>query len=98
VIRGAVEPFEVGLLRHHGPELFPVFELIAGGGLPVAAALVLARLRSMGARLGGGSADPADPPAPAEETVGPRFLGSPGSAPGGVPAGDRRRPLKVPMI
>jgi hypothetical protein len=46
-----IEPAEAGLLHHH--ELFPVFELIIGGALPVAAGAWLARLRSASARLAG---------------------------------------------
>jgi hypothetical protein len=53
VIGGSVGPAEVGPLYHHGPELFPVVELIVGGGLPLAAALWLGPLRSVRARLGG---------------------------------------------
>jgi hypothetical protein len=53
VIGGSVGPAEVGPLYHHGPELFPVVELIVGGGLPLAAALWLSRLRSARTRLGG---------------------------------------------
>ena len=64
MIRGAVEPAEVGLLYHHGPELFPVVELIIGPGLPVAAAIVLGRWRRFRSRLAGGAAEPA--PAPAD--------------------------------
>ena len=56
MIRGAVEPVEVGLLHHHGPELFPVVELIVGPGLPVAAAIVLGRWRRFRSRLAGGPA------------------------------------------
>ena len=65
MIRGPIEPAEVGLLYHHGPELFPVVELIIGPGLPVAAAIVLGRWRRIRSRLTGGStAEPA--PAPAD--------------------------------
>jgi hypothetical protein len=53
VIGGSVGPAEVGPLYHHGPELFPVVELIVGGGLPLAAAIWLGRLRSMRTRLAG---------------------------------------------
>ena len=55
VISGGVDPVEVGPLHHHGPELFPVIDLIAGAGLPVAAALWLGRWRSIRARLTGGA-------------------------------------------
>jgi len=71
VIREAVEPAEVGLLYHHGPELFPVVELIFGPGLPVAAAIVLGRWRRFRSRLAGGSAEPASVP-PADATQGDR--------------------------
>ena len=51
MIDEATDPAEVGLLDHHGPELFPVFELIIGGALPAAAAVWLGRLRSASTRL-----------------------------------------------
>ena len=65
MIRGPIEPAEVGLLYHHGPELFPVVELIIGPGLPVAAAIVLGRWRRIRSRLAGSTAEPA--PAPADQ-------------------------------
>jgi hypothetical protein len=46
---------EGGPRYHHGPEVFPVIELIIGGGLPMAAALWLGGWRSVRARLSGGS-------------------------------------------
>lgn len=55
MIGGAVGPADIGPLYNHGPELFPVVELIVGGGLPLAAALGLGRWRSVRARLAGGS-------------------------------------------
>ena len=49
----AIDPDGVGPLYHHGPELFPVLELIFGCGAPVAAALWLGRWRAFRARLTG---------------------------------------------
>jgi hypothetical protein len=55
VTDGAIEPAEIGLLQHHGPEVIPVVELIIGGALPAAAAVWLGRLRSASGRLTGGA-------------------------------------------
>jgi hypothetical protein len=49
-----IDPAEAGLLHHH--ELFPVFELIIGGALPMAAGIWLGRIRAASARLTGGPA------------------------------------------
>lgn len=56
MIGGPVGPADIGPLYHHGPELFPVVELIFGGGLPLAAALGLRRCLSIRDRLTGGAA------------------------------------------
>jgi hypothetical protein len=53
VIGGAVDPADVGPLYHHGPELLPFVDLIFGAGLPVVAAVWLARWQSIRARLPG---------------------------------------------
>jgi hypothetical protein len=55
VIRGMIEPREAGPLFHHGPELLPFVDLIVGGGLPVVAAFYFGKVRSVRARLVGGS-------------------------------------------
>jgi hypothetical protein len=55
VIDRAIEPAEIGLLQHHGPEIIPVVELIVGGALPAVAAVWLGRLRSASGRLTGGA-------------------------------------------
>jgi hypothetical protein len=39
------------VLNHHGPEAMPVLELVAGGGLPLVAGLLLARWRSLTGRV-----------------------------------------------
>jgi hypothetical protein len=47
------DPADVGPLSHHGPELLPFVDLIFGAGLPVVAAVWLARWQSIRARLPG---------------------------------------------
>ena len=54
MISDSVDPADVGPLYHHGPELLPFVDLIVGGGLPIAAALWLGRLRSVRTRFAGG--------------------------------------------
>jgi hypothetical protein len=39
------------VLNHHGPEALPVLELVASGGLPLVAGLVLARWKSLTGRI-----------------------------------------------
>jgi hypothetical protein len=53
VIRGPGDPDDIGPLSHHGPELLPFVDLIFGAGLPVVAAVWLARWQSIRARLPG---------------------------------------------
>jgi hypothetical protein len=56
VIDEANEAAQGGPRYHHGPEVFPLIELIVGGGLPAAAAaLWFGRWRSVRSRLAGGS-------------------------------------------
>jgi hypothetical protein len=66
-MRGAFGVVEAGPLHHHGPEVFPLLELVVGGGLTLAAAAWAGRLRAVTARLGGGSGSHAEPPPGTEE-------------------------------
>ena len=76
MIDDAFDPDAGGPLHHHGPELFPVIDLIAGAGLPVAAALWLGRWRSIRARLTGGANQAAERGAAEGDASGPPEGGS----------------------
>jgi hypothetical protein len=55
VIDPATAADSLRVLDHHGPEVFPFVEALAGGGLSLAAGLVIARWRSLTTRFRGGS-------------------------------------------